>query len=256
MQQYLLGQRPLGTKVDGSQYFVCPFCNGRRKLEVDFRKGLYYCHKCNESGKVQKDQKVRVGMTNKLTRRYYRPCGKIPEYLYQRGIPEELCIELQPHNGPDSRRVYFPCYNLGGSDEPMYMVGRATRDHVVPRYIYPRNGEFPNRKRDSFWGLHRFDRERNFKRLVLCEGIFDAIWCKERIALLGSIISPEQVRTVNSIHVDEIIVLLDGDAYEKAVRVALSLQRPNTYVAPMRPGSDPEDGKEAKLAIERKERVS
>ena len=126
---------------------------------------------------------------------------------------------------------------------------------VVPRYIYPKNGEFPNRKRETLWGVQRFCPSKNYKRLVICEGIFDAVQRNNRVALLGSTISKEQIDVLKMIRTEETIVLLDGDAYEKAVAVAVALNRPHTWVAPMRQGSDPEDDKEVQRALRRKERI-
>ena len=57
----------------------------------------------------------------------------------------------------------------------------------------------------------------------VCEGVFDAAWRRDRLALLGKNISEEQIEILRQIGAPTIVVLLDGDAHREAVEVGVRI---------------------------------
>jgi hypothetical protein len=257
--EYLKSARPQAEKSDGSAYYWCPICRGNQKLELKKDGEVWYCHKCGTGGQCHvRTQKRKT--TGSIRRRNYWPCGKESaqwDYLEGRGFDAHQMEELCPCFGPDPRRVYLPCY---GRDRGSlrYMVGRAICDGMEPKYLYPKNGEFPDSKRSVLWGLHRFPPDREKDRLVICEGVFDAVVVPDAVALLGCSVTPQQVEILSTLGVSECTVLLDGDAYEKAVQVAVRVGRlAHTYVARLPYDLDPEDaGETLDRAMSRREQIS
>jgi len=140
--------------------------------------------------------------------------------------------------------VYFPLYTPGGA-EPVYFVGRNIID-VEPKYVNPPTGWFKHRKSDLLWGLHRTAASPP-SCIVLCEGIFDAVWGKNRLALLGKTISQNQIKVVDQIGCSEVVVMLDGEAHREAVRVAVQIADAlslRVFVVSIPAGKDPDDLRE------------
>lgn len=257
---------PRRYKGDGSVYYDCPSCKGRGKLEVSANGAVWCCHKQGVGGIVSiKSRPEHTCDITESTLDQYTPCkaGQAQMIFLQkhRRLPLNLVDELRPHTGPSLFRVYLPLYEYG-SQTPAYFVGRAMFDGLE-RYYNPRLGDFLKRKSQLLWGLHR----PNFpvETLVLCEGVFDAVWLPNSAALLGSSISDAQVQLVPRLVTQEVIVLLDGDAHAKANVIArkISLQwAGKVSVARLPHGKDPDElhrvgnHRVVELALCKRERVA
>lgn len=255
LHEYLKTVAPDGIKKDGAQYYTCPQCKGRKKLEVDHHLALWYCHKCGVGGKLQEFGETRTYQRTPIPtdvmeevlsnlRGYRRISSRSLywEWLSQhREIPPAKIAELMPHSGPSILRCYFPAFRLGGTI-PVYFVGRSMFDTVSPKYLYPSMGSFPCNKGEVLWGLHRI--RGPVKTLTVCEGIFDALWVDHGVALLGKTISPSQTQTIVQIGPKEITVVLDGDARKEAAVVASHIAKSITvpiYNVALPCGTDPDD---------------
>ena len=244
---------PVAYKGDGSPIYNCPTCGGRRKLEVSL-KGLWYCHKCGVGGKTDAP-----GGSSRASspRDYYfekaKPTNQvIMGYLRStRKLGSREIRDLRPHTGHSLAHFYSPVY-AWRETLPCYWVGRM----VVPLagvspYWYPPSGSMLFRKTEVLWGLHRIpDRP---KTLVLCEGIFDAVHRRDRVALLGKHCSEAQARIVRGLHPREVVVMLDGDAKEESIRVCEAVSRyfPGPiYQARLPEGEDP-DSYRKEVEVER-----
>ena len=167
-----------------------------------------------------------------------------PRYRYlseKRGLTPRMIDDLQPHSGGQWYVVYFPIYAIGNNADPVYFVGRSLFDEQ-PKYRNPPLGQFPaGGKSKNLWGLHRLSALGN---LILCEGIFDAVWGRNRVALLGKIISEKQVEIIREINPQEITVFLDGDARKESTLIAMMLaNRISTpvWTVDTPRGKDPDD---------------
>ena len=183
-----------GDKGDGTHLYQCPNCGGQSKLEVHKTKPIWYCHKCGEGGKIPTRDIQVYGRDTHRRRRLgelepesYKQLDRTRftiwrRYLINRGITTStLWSALRPYTGPEPLRVYFPLYELGAYT-PVSFVGRS----VIPcKYTYrfpAKDGRCVSPK-SLLWGTHRLSGSP--KTLMLCEGIFDAVWYPNAVATLG-----------------------------------------------------------------------
>ena len=97
--------------------------------------------------------------------------------------------------------------------KPCYYVGRSMFEGFE-RYSNPRVHEFPRKKTEVLWGLHRLDTP--CKQVIVCEGIFSAVRMPNAAAILGKWISEAQIALLCRIATEEVVVMLDGEAEVEA----------------------------------------
>jgi hypothetical protein len=255
--------RPYRFKGDQvSTYHHCPECLGRGKLEVNPVNREWFCHKCGVGGAVE----------GRVSVRQPAPCSKQESiegmfspvqsdgmhlgYLRSRGLKRKEITALCPHYGPELMRVYLPVF-LPGSDQPAYMIGR-TMIGEEPRYRNPPMNLFPRRRNELLWGLHRF--QGPVERVVVCEGILDAVWGKDRVATLGKVVSDRQIEMLTRIALKEIVLMPDGDALAAAMETAGRIARRwfgRIRLVRLPYGCDPDGlGREGDKLIEKGERIA
>lgn len=215
----------LRGKGDGRSYYTyCQNCSDETgHCEVDPIKGVYFCHRCGRGGgmsgtestrPIRKDPSPPPRYSGPLPFRRAGPGDPLLGYLRGRGMATENIRDLDPHLGPRRTVLYFPVYRKG---IPVYWVGRETRPDHPTRYWYPPNGHPDIRpKSEVLWGLDRWVETRDtmgYPRMVLVEGIFDAVRSRDRVALLGKTLTSWQVNEIYGLHPSRVIVALDGDAY-------------------------------------------
>lgn len=214
IRSYIERATPVGEKSDGSLHYVCPWCN-RERLEVDPHRHLWFCHRCQRGNRYKGTSLGSQQGDSEIPERdnlgAYAPVDEDSlgwRYLQeQRGLPYDLVRELHPHRGPDIRRVYIPVFLLRGNP-PVYFLGRAMKSDME-EYMNPKLSDFRYRKHELLWGLHRLSGWT--PEIVLCEGVFDAVWGRNRLALMGKSLSLPQARILGQLNPKEIILFLDGD---------------------------------------------
>jgi len=237
-------------KSDGSFLYDCPQCNGKGKLELTRDRRLWYCHKCGNGGKSElfRGQVVREFEKKTFTAEEFQLIEdqQDPRYRYlseKRGMTQQMINDLRPHSGGQWYIVYFPLYGtINYYTHPTYFVGRSLFNDE-PKYRNPPLTQFPaGGKSKNLWGLHRLSN--TTKDIVLCEGIFDAIWGKNRFALLGKTISQRQIDIIRRIGPTEITVFLDGNTQRESILIAKTLahqmSRP-IWTVDTPGGKDPDD---------------
>lgn len=267
IQDYLRQAVPQGRKSDGSSYFQCPECKGRKKLEVTAGRTKWFCHKCGVGGRL--DTAGGRAQARSTPTFNQRPPDLTPVepgslwwgYLkHGRKLSERLIRELRPHRGgSDPWLVYFPFYDWG-SEQPCYFTARTVLPGVGGTYWNPPTDMYPRRKSTVLWGLHRIHKP--LPVVVVCEGVLDAVWLSNGVAGLGKTISEAQVEILNRIAMDEIVVMLDGDVDLSAHRMADKIaHRSNRHVSVVElpGGRDPDDllseGVDLDRYMERRRRV-
>ena len=226
IENYIKSAQSRGVKANGDQQYDCPYCHGRGKFEVSRSRGLWYCHKCTHGGKLSSKPGTYFGQGKRAARSFdlseYHPTLKNSlHYRYlreQREIPEDLIAQMEPHRGPYPLVIYFPAYGLGSS-RPVFFQGRSLIDGTEPKYFNTGGCS----KSEVLWGLHRI--QRSPKRLVLCEGIFDAVWGSNRVALFGKTISLPQLKIIERVSPQEVTVFLDGSARKESMAVGEAVAR-------------------------------
>ena len=232
--------------------FYCPFCNHhKQKLQVNTETQKWHCWTCNSGGKKltsllrkldvdrktisiireiygdsnwtpqqeDADTKVFISLPKEFISLAEEPKGFNPEYkhaihyLTERGITMKDIIKYNIgycKEGLYGRRVIIPSYNSDGSLN--YFVSRSYYPEEKMKYKNP-----PISK-----NIICFESQVNWEEpIILCEGVFDAITIKRNaIPLLGKFPSKQLVEKIFMSGVDSIIISLDNDAINEALKAA------------------------------------
>ncbi len=232
--------------------FYCPFCNHhKQKLQVNTETQKWHCWTCNSGGKKltsllrkldvdrktisiireiygdsnynpqQEDVETKVYIS--LPKEYISlnelPKGFNPEYkqainyLTQRGITQKEIVKYNIGyctDGLYARRIIIPSYNSDGSLN--YFISRSYYQDEKMKYKNP-----PISK-----NIICFESQINWKEpIILCEGVFDAITIKRNaIPLLGKFPSKQLVEKIFMSGVSNIVISLDNDAINEALKAA------------------------------------
>ena len=258
-----LPSKAVSVKGDGvSAYYPCNTCGGKATREVNHKLKIWYCHKCGIGGREKSSEAYKSGAMDQESEKWEDtfheagPRSILRQYLKVRGLTPKLIRDLKPHWGPNLFRVYFPLY-LPWNPEPQYFVGRGIFETVTPKYVNPPMKMFKRRRNELVWGMHRF--KTPVKELIVCEGILDAVWGKNRVALLGMTMNDAQRDLLLQMVTKEIIVMLDGGEEKAASRIVeriASSWSGRVSIVHLPPRTDPGDlrGNDSKWIKER-ERV-
>jgi len=145
-------------------------------------------------------------------------------------------------------RVTFPIRDVRG--RVIAFGGRALGDEEGPKYLNtPESSVY--HKRRTFYGFpHALEPIRKQRRVVICEGYFDAIalhraGVAEAVATCGTALTPDHADELRRRRVGEVILLFDGDsagqhAMQRALEILLRVDlRVRAVVLPA--GQDPDD---------------
>ena len=232
--------------------FYCPFCNHHKpKLQVNTETQKWHCWTCNSGGKKltsllkkldvdrktisiireiygdshynpqneDEGTKVYIQLPKEFISLNEEPKGFNPEYkhaihyLNERGITQKEIIKYNIgycKDGLYSRRVIVPSYNCDG--QLNYFVSRSYYSEEKMKYKNP-----PISK-----NVICLESQVNWNEpIILCEGVFDAITIKRNaIPLLGKFPSKLLVEKIFMSGVSDIIISLDNDAINEALKAA------------------------------------
>jgi DNA primase len=242
-----------GLTLRGNELaFHCPFCNHHKpKLQVNTETQKWHCWTCNSGGKKltsllrkldvdrktisiireiygdsnyntqneDAETKVFIQLPKEFISLAEEGKGFNPEYkhamfyLTQRGIGIKEIIKYNIgycKEGLYSRRVIIPSYDLNG--QLNYFVSRSYYSEEKMKYKNP-----PISK-----NIIAFESQVNWNEpIILCEGVFDAITIKRNaIPLLGKFPSKILVEKIFMSGVSDIIISLDNDAINEALKAA------------------------------------
>ena len=246
----ILGKEKLHYESRGQISFDCPVCDeGRHKgnLEVNYFEHVYKCWSCGDEngthgplGKLidKWGNKKQKKIYNLLQPEEFKPKEKrkdrlrLPEgftlfkdsslvypvrrqaynYLKQRGITDEMIEKYGMgfcDRGKFTGRVIIPSYDSEG--ELTYFIARSWNPHTKAKYMNPEA-----EKDIIIFNESLIDWE---KDIYLCEGVFDALFLPNSIAMLGKHMSELLLNTLYEKAKGNIIIALDGDAFKDAVRL-------------------------------------
>jgi DNA primase len=232
--------------------FYCPFCHHhKQKLQVNTETQKWHCWTCNSGGKKltsllrkldvdkktisvireiygdtayspsQEDSETKIFIS--LPKEYISlangPKGFNPEYkhaihyLTQRGIGIKEIIKFgigYCKDGLYARRIIVPSYNSDGSLN--YFISRSYYQDEKMKYKNP-----PISK-----NIICLDSQINWNEpIILCEGVFDAITIRRNaVPLLGKFPSKNLVEKIFMNGVTDIVISLDNDAINEALKVS------------------------------------
>jgi hypothetical protein len=239
--------------------FDCPVCSheikgldegdGKGNLEVNYRMRVYKCWSCSDTHdtrgslywlvkkygnkrhlkmyellmpedvplakreykKVQLPKEY-IGLKDcrmgiKLTHHYKQAVG----YLKKRGVSDELISRFNigfAHEGAYSGRIIIPSYDKDGVLN--YFIARSYLSYSKLKY---KNPEVQKEIIIFNENLINWD-----ERLYIVEGAFDSIFLKNSIPMLGKVMS-EHLFEVLYDKAKELVIVLDGDAWDNAVKL-------------------------------------
>jgi DNA primase len=245
--------------------FYCPFCNHhKQKLQVNTETQKWHCWTCNSGGKKltsllkkldvdrktisiireiygdsnynpqleDADTKVFISLPKEFISLSETPKGFNPEYkqaihyLTQRGITEKDIVKYNIgycKEGLYGQRIIIPSYNSDG-----------TLNYFVSRSYYPDN-KMKYKNPPISKNVICFDSQVNWNEpIILCEGVFDAITIKRNaIPLLGKFPSRTLVEKIFMSGITDIIISLDNDAINEALKAAEYFRKQGIHVKMM-----------------------
>jgi hypothetical protein len=221
-------------------------------VDVFLDRRFYVCYKCGKGGPIIIDvpayenvNKSTTGDQVKLdvdgVRRDFseqiHPGDRYWKYLTGRGFLRDEINRMDPRKGNDPGRVYFPIRNLRG--EVTYVTGRSILPNPRMKWWFPTGT--PG-KSNNLWGIHLM--ENRADEMILTEGVFDAVWGKNRLAIFGKSASVAQINLMATLNPKRIIIALDFDAEMAALKlgnwIAMNLSVP-IFKSKLPKGSDPCD---------------
>jgi hypothetical protein len=256
----ILGDEKRHYESRGQVAYNCKECDeGRNKgnLEVNYFEHIWKCWSCSDEndthgtlGKLidRYGTKKQKKIYNLLRPEEYKPKEKrkdrlrLPEgftlfkdsslvypvrrqaynYLKQRGITDEMIEKYGMgfcDRGKFTGRVIIPSYDSEG--ELTYFIARSWNPHTKAKYMNPEASKDEIIFNESLidWG----------KDVYLCEGVFDALFLPNSIAMLGKHMSELLLNTLYEKAKGNIIICLDSDAWSDAVKLYHNLNGGRLY---------------------------
>lgn len=256
----VLGDHGLHYPNRGQISFNCPVCDdGRNKhnLEVNYIDNVYKCWSCGDSegthgplGRIfdrygNKKQKKLYQVFKPETvvkREKKKKTLKLPDgftlfkdsspvypvrrqainYLHNRGISDYMIEKYQIgfcDKGDHAGRIVIPSYNTKG--ELNYYIARSWSPMSRAKYKNPE----AEKDKIIFWeSLIDWNRD-----IFLVEGAFDGLFLDNSIPMLGKHMSELLFDTIYQKAKGDIIICLDGDAWENAVKLYHELNGGELY---------------------------
>jgi len=256
----ILGDEKRHYESRGQVAYNCKECDeGRNKgnLEVNYFEHIWKCWSCSDEndthgtlGKLidRYGTKKQKKIYNLLRPEEYKPKEKrkdrlrLPEgftlfkdsslvypvrrqaynYLKQRGITDEMIEKYGMgfcDRGKFTGRVIIPSYDSEG--ELTYFIARSWNPHTKAKYMNPEASKDEIIFNESLidWG----------KDVYLCEGVFDALFLPNSIAMLGKHMSELLLNTLYEKAKGNIIICLDSDAWSDAINLYHNLNGGRLY---------------------------
>jgi DNA primase len=246
----VLGDHGLHYPNRGQISFNCPVCDdGRNKhnMEVNYIDNVYKCWSCGDSegthgalGRIfdkygNKKQKKLYNVLKPETvvkREKKKKTMKLPEgftlfkdsspvypvrrqamnYLKNRGITDEMIEKFGIgfcDKGDHAGRIVIPSYNTKG--ELNYYIARSWNPMSRAKYKNPE----AEKDKIIFWeNLIDWNKD-----IYLVEGAFDGLFVDNPIPMLGKHMSELLFETIYKKAKADIIICLDADAWENAVKL-------------------------------------
>jgi len=256
----LLGDHGLHYPNRGQISFNCPVCDeGRNKhnLEVNYIENVFKCWSCGDSNNTHGSlTKLFDKYGNKKLKKLFsvlkpetvvkrerkKKTLKLPEgftlfkdsspiypvrraaknYLDNRGISDYMIEKYQIgfcDQGDHAGRIVIPSYNSKG--ELNYYIARSWNPMSRAKYKNPE----AEKDKIIFWeNLIDWNKD-----LYLVEGAFDGLFLENAIPMLGKHMSELLFETIYKKAKANVIICLDGDAWENAVKLYHELNGGDLY---------------------------
>jgi DNA primase len=257
----ILGKEKNYYSNRGQISFNCPYCDdgrGKGNLEINIYKEAYHCWSCGDSegthghlGKLidilgkkkhkklynllrpeseqkeikqkKKNLKLPEGFTKFSDSNPIYPIYKqAKNYLANRGITTDIIEKYQIgfcDKGSHSGRIIVPSFNNEG--ELNYYIARSWDPHTKMKYKNPEA-----EKDQIIFNENLIDWK---KDIYLVEGVFDGFFLENSIPMLGKHLSQLLFDTLYEKSKKNIIICLDGDAFQNGLKLYHELNGGKLY---------------------------
>lgn len=243
-------------KQSSEHLYTCPYCNHhKKKFSVNFDMNVYKCWVCDTRGRnirrvirrfgsftqlkqwdkisgnidhsrlefdlfgdkeEEAPQRLDLPKEFKTLTGKHSIVDKIPlSYLQKRGIEPSHLLKYKIgycSEGEYEGRIIIPSFDMDGYVN--YFIARSFSDHWM-RY------KNPNASKNIIFNELNIDWDSD---VILVEGVFDAIFAGNAVALLGSTLREESRLFQHIIKNDSsVFIALDPDAEQKAMKIARTL---------------------------------
>lgn len=256
----VLGDHGLHYENKGQISFNCPVCDdGRNKhnLEINYINGVYKCWSCGDSEDTHGSlTKLFTRYGNKSHKKLYgilRPESIVPtKKKYKKMVLPESYVKFSDSNPiyPVRRQAYNYLKNRGITDEIIekYNIGFCDQGSHSGRIIVP---SYDNKGNLNYYIARSWDPRSKFKyknpeaekdkiifneRLIdwdkdiyLVEGVFDGFFLDNSIPMLGKHMSELLFEKLYDKSNGNIIIALDGDAFDNAIKLYRQLNGGRLY---------------------------
>jgi DNA primase len=260
-----LGRSKGHNHSSGQMQFDCPACSedegmpdgdGKGNLEVNYNKGFFHCWRCGDTNRMKGNLAVLIKRygNDKILRDFYlvkpefkqkNELGetedmKLPEsfmlldgcnpkhykyndamlYLTKRGITSDIIKQYRIgfcNSGKYANRIIIPSYD--SNNELNFFIGRAFYPKSKPKVL----NEEAEKSLVVFNEYHiNWD-----ATIYLVEGPFDHVVTPNSIPLLGKFVHPYLFHLLQTKAKGDIVVVLDGDAWEDTKKLYRQLNTGN-----------------------------
>lgn len=256
----ILGDEKMHYEHRGQISFNCPLCDEDRNkgnLEVNYLQHVYKCWSCSETNgmhgplgklidnygnkkhkkiyklfqpedikpKEKPKQKLRLPESFTLfkdSNPIYPVYKQAYNYLRNRGITDDIIEKYSIgfcDNGSHAGRIIVPSYDIEG--ELNYYIARSWDPNSRAKYKNPQA-----EKDKIIFNQHLIDWK---KDIYLVEGVFDGFFLPNSIPMLGKHMSELLFNTLYDKVKKNIIIALDGDAWDNAVKLYRELNGGKLY---------------------------
>ena len=243
-------------KQSSEHLYTCPFCNHhKKKFSVNFNMNVFKCWICDTRGRNIRRVIRRFGSFTQL-KEWDKLSGIVdhsrlefdlfaeeePQQEQIISLPKEFKTLTGKPNVVDKRALcYLQKRRIEPCDLLKYKIGYCSEGEFEGRIIIPSFNidgyvnYFIARSYDGHWMRYKYpdaSRDIIFNELIidwdsdviLVEGVFDAIFAGNAVALLGSTLREESKLFQHIIKNDSsVFIALDPDAEDKAMKIARTL---------------------------------
>lgn len=240
-------------------YFSCPFCGREGKLGINPSTDFYHCFRCDAKGNLLdlilvlekldtfneglkvlekykdmgfqiKEEKVELKKLNPLvlpegfkllTQGTSQIAKSARAYVKGRGLDVQKLSKMGWGYSTDQNYFGYLIMPYYKNHQIIYYNARNFLSNG-PRYLNPQLSDSSLGKSQIIYNeeaLHMY------KSVYLCEGIFNAVTISpdRGICTAGKFLSQYQINKIIKSPVERVILCLDGDAIEQAIKLALDL---------------------------------
>jgi hypothetical protein len=263
-----LGDPKKHSESKGQISFDCPACSnekgmpegdGKGNLEINYNRGVFKCWACAETNHMKGGIPflIRRYADDRLLNKYFELKPEAAEFdrmyshTHKLKLPKEYkaipkCKKTEPKLGESKRylrgrkisekmikrfdigvcstgeyhsRIVIPSYDKYG--EVNYFVSRGINDFVWPKYMNPETD-----KEELIFN----ERFLNYDSTIyIVEGVFDHLVIPNSVPLLGKFMTEKFKHLLLTKCKANVVILLDDDAYDDAVRLYKDLNVGDLY---------------------------